>query len=101
MEGMQTEMSVSFNSYLGCYLVILSWETKGQIVGRAAPHPQDSWNNSVFLWISKVPLRNPLVYNRPVVYAGKEHPELARENGKIIYLTCAEFEEHYPRLIEV
>lgn len=101
MEGMPTEMSVSFNPYLGCYLAVHSWETKGQIVGRTALHPWGPWSDPVILWTSKVPLRNPLVYNGPLVYAGKEHLELAKENGKIIYLTCVEFEEYYPRLIEV
>ncbi len=101
MEGMPTEMSVSYNGYLGCYLAIHSWETTGKIVGRTAPHPWGPWSEPVVLWTPKVPLRNPLVYNGPLVYAGKEHPELAQQNGKIIYLTCVEFEEYYPRLVEV
>ena len=101
MEGMPTEMSVSFNNYLGCYLAVHSYETTGKIVGRTAPYPWGPWSEPVTLWVPKVPLRNPLVYNGPLVYAGKEHPELARENGKIIYLTCVEFEEYFPRLIEV
>jgi len=101
MEGMPTEMSVSFNSYLGCYLAVHSMETRGRLVGRTSLHPWGPWSKPVVLWTSKVPLRNPLVYNGPLVYAGKEHPELAKENGKVIYLTCVEFEEYYPRLIEV
>jgi len=101
MEGMPTEMSVSYNAYLGCYLAIHSLETSGKIVGRTAPHPWGKWSDPIFLFTPKVPLRNPLVYNGPLVYAGKEHPELAKQNGKVIYLTCVEFEEYYPRLIEV
>lgn len=101
MEGMPTEMTVSFNSYLEKYLAVHSWQNDGYIVGRTAPHPWGPWSDPFLLWVSKTPLRNPLVYNGPVVYAGKEHSELARENGKIIYLTCVEFEEYYPRLIEV
>lgn len=101
MEGMPTEMSVSFNSYLDCYLAVHSWETTGQLVGRTAPFPWGPWSEPVHLWNSKVGLRNPLVYDGPIVYAGKEHPELSKENGKIIYLTCVEFEEYFPRLIEV
>lgn len=101
MEGMPTEMSVSYNAHLSCYLAVHSLETTGKIVGRTAPHPWGPWSDPVVLWTPKVPLRNPLVYNGPLVYAGKEHPELAKENGRVIYLTCVEFEEYYPRLIEV
>jgi len=101
MEGMPTEMSVSFNTYLGCYLAIHSLETTGKIIGRTAPHPWGPWSDPIVLFTPKVPLRNPLVYNGPLVYAGKEHPELAKEIGRTIYLTCVEFEEYYPRLVEV
>lgn len=101
MEDMPTEMSVSYNAYLGCYLAVHSLKTRGKIVGRTASTPWGPWSEPVVLWTSKVPLRNPLVYDGPMVYAGKEHRELARENGKIIYLTCVEFEEYLPRLVEV
>ncbi len=101
MAGMPTEMSVSYNAYLGCYLAVHSLETTGKIVGRTAPQPWGPWSEPVVLWTPKVPLRNPLVYNGPLVYAGKEHSELAKENGRVIYLTCVEFEEYYPRLVEV
>jgi hypothetical protein len=36
-----------------------------------------------------------------LVYAGKEHPCLSRENGRILYITYVEFEEYYPHLLEV
>ncbi|NOZ62842.1 MAG: DUF4185 domain-containing protein [Calditrichaeota bacterium] len=101
MEGMPTEMSVSFNEYLGCYLAVHSLDITGLVVGRTSPTPWGPWSAPVTLRTPKVPLRNPLVYGGPLVYAGKEHPEYKRKNGKIIYLTCVEFEEYFPRLIEV
>jgi hypothetical protein len=101
MEGMPTEMSVSFNRHLGAYLAVHSWETSGKIVGRTSDHPWGPWSDPVLLWTSRVPLRNPLVYDGPVVYAGKEHAEYARNNGKFIYVTYIEFEEYYPRLLEI
>jgi len=101
MEEMPTELSVSYNAYLSCYLAVHSLETRGKMVGRTAPTPWGPWSAPTVLWTSKVALRNPLVYNGPMVYAGKEHAELARENGRIIYLTCVEFEEYLPRLVEV
>ncbi|MDW7679782.1 MAG: DUF4185 domain-containing protein [bacterium] len=99
--GMPTEMSVSYNPHLQCYLAVFSYETSGKILGCTAPHPWGPWSEPAVLWTPRVDLRNPLVYKGPLVYAGKEHPELARENGKIIYLTCVEFEEYFPRLIEI
>ncbi len=101
MADMPTEMSVSYNNYLGCYLAVHSLEVTGKIVGRTADKPWGRWSEPVVLWTSKIGLRNPLVYGGPVVYAGKEHAEYSQGKGKIIYLTCVEFEEYYPRLIEV
>jgi hypothetical protein len=101
MDGMPTEMSVSYNAHLRCYLAVHSWETTGKLVARTAPCPWGPWSQPQLLWTARVPLRNPLVYGGPLVYAGKEHPELAREQGRVIYLTFVEFEEYYPRLIEV
>jgi hypothetical protein len=101
MEGMPTEMSVSYNAHLGCFLAVHSWETTGKLVARTAPHPWGPWSEPQLLYAARTPLRNPLVYNGPLVYAGKEHPELAREQGRVIYLTFVEFEEYYSRLIEV
>ncbi len=101
MEGMPTEMSVSFNRFLDAYLAAHWWETTGALVGRVAPQPWGPWSPPEVLWGARVPLRNPLVYNGPLVYAGKEHPELARTGGKTIFATFVEFEEYFPRLVEV
>ncbi len=101
MSGMPTEMSVSYNAYLGCFVAVHSWETVGPVVVRTAPNPWGPWSEAQRLWTPRIPLRNPLVYGGPLVYAGKEHPELAQEQGRIIYVTFVEFEEYYPRLVEV
>ena len=39
--------------------------------------------------------------NPQLIYAGKEHPALAHEGGRIIYVTYIEFEEYYPHLLEI
>jgi hypothetical protein len=36
-----------------------------------------------------------------LIYAGKEHPNLAREDGRILAVTYIEFEEYYPHLLEI
>lgn len=101
MDGMPTEMSVSYNGYVGAFLAVHSWETTGALVARTAPHPWGPWSRPQVLWNARIPLRNPLVYNGPLVYAGKEHPEMARNGGKTIFATFVEFEEYFPRLVEV
>jgi hypothetical protein len=97
---MPNELSVSYNRHLGSYLAVHSYLLSGDIVGRTAPVPWGPWSDPVILWHVDPVRRRPLPYP-PLVYAGKEHPELSREGGRILYLTYVEFEEYYPHLVEV
>jgi hypothetical protein len=96
--GMPSELSVSFNEHLGAYLAVHSLDLTGKIVGRTAPYPWGPWSEPVTLWTVKKP--HPFPYLQ-LIYAGKEHPELAGEHGRKIYLTYIEFEEYFPHLVEV
>lgn len=97
--GPPNELSVSYNQYLGCYLAVNSQDVTGVIVGRTAPNPWGPWSESVTLHTIKPP-KKKIPY--PVlIYAGKEHPELARSGGRKIYVTYVEFEEYFPHLIEI
>lgn len=98
--GMPNELSVSYNRYLGSYLAVHSYLLSGDIVARTAPAPWGPWSDPVRLWQVRPERRQPLPYP-PLVYAGKEHPELSRENGRILYVTYVEFEEYFPHLLEV
>lgn len=100
MSDMPNEMSVSFNEYLGCYLAVHSLNLTGKIVGRTAPNPWGPWTDPVVLYEVTVHREKPLPYP-PLIYAGKEHPELSEKKGKVIYITYVEFEEYFPHLIEV
>jgi hypothetical protein len=100
MQGMPTEMSVSFNPYLGCYLAVHSLDLTGKIVGRTAPEPWGPWSEPVTFHTVITHREKPLPYP-PLIYAGKEHPELSEAGGRIIYITYVEFEEYFPHLIEV
>ena len=97
--GMPNELSVSFNPYLGRYLAVHSVGLTGEIVGRTAARPWGPWSDATVLWKVEPP-EKPIPYPR-IIYAGKEHPELADDNGRILYLTYIEFEEYFPHLIEV
>jgi Domain of unknown function (DUF4185) len=99
-DGMPSEMSVSWNEHLQSYLAVHSLDLTGKIVGRTAPNPWGPWSEPVVLWTVNVKRDKALPY--PVVtYAGKEHPELAADGGRRIYLTYVEFEEYFPHLVEV
>lgn len=100
--GMPSEMSVSFNAYLGAYLAVHSLDLTGKIVARTARHPWGPWSDPVELWQVTPPTRQyPLPYAFPLIYAGKEHPQLSPDGGRTIYLTYIEFEEYFPHLVEV
>lgn len=98
-ENMPNEMSVSYNRHLGAYLAVHSLGLTGDIVGRTSPTPWGPWSDGVLLWRVPPPV-NPPPYPR-LVYAGKEHPEISEEEGRVIYLTYIEFEEYFPHLVEV
>jgi hypothetical protein len=98
LSGMPSELSVSFNAHLNCYLAVHSLDLTGRIVARAAPQPWGPWSEPTTLW--QVKKTHPFDYMQ-LIYAGKEHAELAGENGRRIYLTYIEFEEYFPHLVEV
>jgi hypothetical protein len=99
-DGMPSELSVSFNRHLNAYLAVHSLDLSGKIVGRTAPDPWGPFSEPVELWQAKADAPKELDY-MTLIYAGKEHPELAGAGGKILYLTYIEFEEYFPHLIEV
>ena len=97
---MSNELSVSFNQYLGKYLAVHSYKLSGKIVARTAASPWGPWSHPILLYTVKVTREKLLPYPQ-LIYAGKEHPELSEENGKIIYITYIEFEEYFPHLLGI
>jgi hypothetical protein len=98
--GPPNELSVSYNRYLGCYLAVHSMDISGLVVARTAPEPWGPWSEPINLMKIFVHRTKPLPYP-PLVYAAKEHPELAEGKGKVLYITYIEFEEYFPHLLEV
>lgn len=98
--GMPNEHSVSWNQHLGCYLAVHSLELSGRIVARTAPAPWGPWSEAVDLFTVQVEHPAALPYPQ-LIYAGKEHPALAQEGGRKIFVTFIEFEEYYPHLLEI
>jgi len=98
--GMPNELSISYNDYLECYFAVHSVGLTGIKVGRTAPNPWGPWSEPVDLWKVSTKHEKPRPYPK-MIYAGKEHVELAKDNGRTIYMTYIEFEEYFPHLIEV
>lgn len=98
--GMPNELSVNYNKYLGCYLSVHSLDLSGKIVARTSPTPWGPWSEPIELW-QVVPQKRIEGPQLELIYAGKEHPSFAKDNGKTIYVTYIEFEEYYPHLIEI
>lgn len=98
--GPPNELSVTYNKYLGCYLAVHSLDISGITVARTAPNPWGPWSEPVNLLTVSTEHPKPLPYPR-LIYAAKEHPELAGQDGKVIYFTYIEFEEYFPHLVEV
>jgi hypothetical protein len=98
--GMPNELSLSYNNYLERYLAVHSVGLTGITVGLTAPHPWGPWSEAVDLWKVSTKHNNPRPYPK-MIYAGKEHVELAKDNGRTIYMTYIEFEEYFPHLIEI
>ena len=99
-DGMPSEMSASWNEHLQSYLAVHSLDLSGNIVARTAPNPWGPWSKPAVVWTVHSKRQSDLPY--PIlIYAGKEHPELAGDGGRKIYLTYIEFEEYFPHLIEV
>jgi hypothetical protein len=101
MSNMPNEMSVSWNSYLGCYLAVHSYDLTGRIVARTSQQPWGPWSEAIDLWQVPAPVFDYHVPYSPLIYAGKEHPELSGDDGRTIYVTYVEFEEYLPHLIQV
>jgi hypothetical protein len=97
---MPNELSVSFNAYLGAYIAVHSLGLTGDIVGRTSPAPWGPWSDPTVLWHVRTPQQHSLPYPQ-LIYAGKEHPSLSREGGKVLYITYVEFEEYFPHLVEI
>jgi hypothetical protein len=97
-DGPPNELSVSWNAYLGAYLAVHSNHGTGEQVGRTAPAPWGPWSAPTTLWT----VRPWPGKTYPVAaYAGKEHPALAEDGGRVVYLTYVEAEEYLPHLIRI
>ncbi len=99
--GMPNELSVSYNEYLQKYIAVFSLDLTGKIIMKTSENPWGPWNEEPVLLHQVLVNRKYEIPYPTLIYAGKEHPMLSKNNGKTIYVTYIEFEEYFPHLLEI
>jgi hypothetical protein len=94
-DSVPNEMSASFNRHLGRYTAIHSHLRENKIVLRTAPRIVGPWSEA------EIVFRPERIKDSDLIYAAKEHPELARDNGRDIYVTFVNSTTYVPQMIEL
>jgi uncharacterized protein DUF4185 len=94
-DSVPNEMSASFNAYLGKYVAFHSLHRENKIVLRTAERIIGPWSEA------EVVYRPDKAKDSDLIYAAKEHPELAREGGRVLYVTFVNSATYIPQLIEI
>ena len=89
------ELSIAYNAYLGGYLAVHSIGISDKLRLSLAPH---SWGP--YTQIAEIPAPHR-AFSKAFCYAGKEHPELAEERGRVVYITYVDSERYWLRLLRV
>lgn len=94
-DSVPNEMSAAYNKHLGCYIAIHSFLRENKIVLRTAPEITGPWSEPEIVY------RPERIKDDDLIYAAKEHPELARKNGRVIYVTFVNSSTYVPQLVEL
>ena len=94
-DSVPNEMSASYNRHLNCYMAIHSYLRENKIALRTAPEIYGPWSEV------EIVFRPERIKDDDLIYAAKEHPELARDNGRIIYVTFVNSTTYVPQMIEL
>jgi hypothetical protein len=89
------ELSVAYNAYLGGYLAVHSVGISERLRLSLAPAPWGPYRPVAEIGAPHRALE------RAFCYAGKEHPELAQERGRILYITYVDSERYWLQLLKV
>jgi hypothetical protein len=94
-DSVPNEMSAAFNPHSRTHLAIHAQGRDGKIVMRTAPERAGPWSEPQLVY--EVERDDPNTF----VYAAKEHPELARDGGRRIFITFVNSASYIPELLEV
>ena len=82
LHGAPGDLSVSWNAHLGAYLAVHSAIFSDEVVFHTAPRPEGPWTSAQQLFVGA---RQAGTND----YAAKEHPELATDGGRGLFVTYA------------
>jgi hypothetical protein len=88
-------MSAAYNPYLRKYVAYHSLHRENKIVMRTTEKLEGPWSEA------KVVFRPERISDTDLIYAAKEHPEIAREGGRVQYVSYVNSSSYVPQLIEV
>ncbi len=74
------DVSVSYNIYLRRYLAVHSEAMSNRILMQTAEQPQGEWSDPVAAFSGRQPVDG-------IDYAGRQHPELASTDGRIVVIS--------------
>jgi hypothetical protein len=94
-DAVPNEMSAAYNPFLRKHVAFHSLHREHEIVMRSAPRITGPWSQG------EVVYRPERIGEADLIYAAKEHPELARDGGRVLYVTFVNSATYVPQLIEV
>ncbi len=94
-DSVPNEMSAAYNRHLKRYVAFHSLHRESKIVMRTAPKITGPWSAPTLVF------QPERIKDTDLIYAAKEHPELAREDGRLLYVTFVNSSTYIPQLIEV
>jgi hypothetical protein len=94
-DSVPNEMSAAYNPHLRRHVAFHALGREGKIVMRTAATRTGPWSAPAVIY---EPLR---LGKDDLIYAAKEHPELARDGGRQAYVTFVNSATYVPEMIEV
>jgi hypothetical protein len=94
-DAVPNEMSAAYNPYLRQYVAFHSLHREHKIAMRTAPQITGPWSDP------EVVYQPERIKDSDLIYAAKEHPELARDGGRVTYVTFVNSATYVPQLIEI
>jgi hypothetical protein len=94
-DAVPNEMSAAYNPYLKQHVAFHSQLRENKIVMRTAPCITGPWSAGEIVY------RPERIKDTDLIYAAKEHPELKRDGGRVLYVTFVNSATYVPQLIEV
>jgi len=94
-DSVPNEMSAAYNQHLRKYVAIHTYNRDNKIVMRTADNITGPWSGPEVIY------RPELTGNDDLIYAAKEHPELAQDGGRKIFVSFVNSATYVPQLVEV